>query len=211
MFLLAVLSVFLADAAVNTVYAQQSTTFTLLIPDQEDSSLSNDMKENRDYPVLDGADSTYTVNVGDSVTIRIDCEMSKFLNVEVDSAVVDSEYYKVESGSTVVTFAEEYLNTLSEGIHTVKFIFTDGSADTTLTVRKSQTTLTGSGNGQPSNNNSNNMKPSDNKNPVSTTNTITNSKAAKTGDNSAIMLWLFMALIASGGITVCIMRFRKQK
>ena len=121
MFFLAVLSVSLAGAAVNTVYAQQSTTFTLLIPDQEDSSLSNDMKE------------------------------------------------------------------------------------------KSQTALTGSANGQPSNNNQNNMKPSDNKNPVNTTNTTTNSKASKTGDNSAIMLWLFMALIALGGITVCIMRFGKQK
>ncbi|NCB04297.1 MAG: hypothetical protein EOM69_02100, partial [Clostridia bacterium] len=51
--------------------------------------------------------------------------------------------YTVKSGSTIVTFAPEYLKTLSVGEHTLRLAFSDGYAQTTFTIAQAENPNTG--------------------------------------------------------------------
>lgn len=131
------------------------------------------------YPVIEGADGNYTINKDDAYTLRADGEFSKFVNVELDGKVVDGKYYTAKSGSTIITFTREYMEGLSEGQHNVKVNFTDGTAETTLTVAKKEAQK-------------------DTKD-TKGTNKKTSAVPA-TGDNSDVMLWLILALSSAGAI-----------
>ena len=74
----------------------------------------------------DGNTYTPTYNGSGTKTIRSSAPLSKFKEVKVDNAVVDSSNYTLTEGSTIITFKESYLKTLSEGEHALKIISTDG-------------------------------------------------------------------------------------
>ncbi|HBU13135.1 MAG TPA: hypothetical protein DEB31_10590 [Clostridiales bacterium] len=63
----------------------------------------------------------------------IDADHTKYTATTVDGTAAPVE---VASGSTVITFPAQYLNTLSNGTHTVRVEFTDGYAQATLTIKK---------------------------------------------------------------------------
>lgn len=140
------------------------------------------------YKIIEGADGTYTANTDGTYTIRANGEFSKFVSVEMDGKVVDSKNYTAKSGSTIITFSKEYMSSLSAGKHTVKVNFTDGSAETTLTVAQKDTKDTG--------------KTDAGKKPAS--------KSAKTGDNSNLIAW-FILLVASVCILGSLRAIRRQR
>ena len=140
------------------------------------------------YKIIEGADGTYTINADGTYTIRANGEFSKFVSVEMDGKVVDSKNYTAKSGSTIITFSKEYMSSLSAGKHTVKVNFTDGSAETTLTVAQKDTKDTG--------------KTDVGKKPAS--------KSAKTGDNSNLIAW-FILLAASVCILGSLRAIRRQR
>ena len=88
------------------------------------------------YKIIEGANSDWQKG-GAALTIRADGTFDKFTGVKVDGAVIGSKHYTAKAGSTIVTFAAEYLNTLSEGEHTITIAFTDGEATTSLSVMPS--------------------------------------------------------------------------
>ena len=88
-----------------------------------------------DVVILEGKDVKYS-GTGEYV-LRLDREINKFIEVLMDGAVVGPSNYTVTEGSTIITFSESFLKSLSEGEHIVKVNFTDGFAETTLTVRLS--------------------------------------------------------------------------
>ena len=140
------------------------------------------------YKIIEGADGTYTINADGTYTIRANGEFSKFVSVEMDGKVVDSKNYTAKSGSTIITFSKEYMSSLSAGKHTVKVNFTDGSAETTLTVAQKDTKDTG--------------KTDAGKKPAS--------KSPKTGDNSNLIAW-FILLAASVCILGSLRAIRRQR
>lgn len=140
------------------------------------------------YKIIEGADGTYTINADGTYTIRANGEFIKFVSVEMDGKVVDSKNYTAKSGSTIITFSKEYMSSLSAGKHTVKVNFTDGSAETTLTVAQKDTKDTG--------------KTDVGKKPAS--------KSAKTGDNSNLIAW-FILLVASVCIVGSLRVIRRQR
>lgn len=140
------------------------------------------------YKIIEGADGTYALNADGTYTIRANGEFSKFVSVEMDGKVVDSKNYTAKSGSTIITFSKEYMSSLSAGKHTVKVNFTDGSAETTLTVAQKDTKDTG--------------KTDAGKKPAS--------KSAKTGDNSNLIAW-FILLVASVCILGSLRAIRRQR
>lgn len=89
-----------------------------------------------EYKVLDGVDSKYnTYQSGDEgLSLRASGEIEKFVSVEVDGEVVDPKHYTVKEGSTIIIFTKEFMATLAEGKHVVKFNFTDGFANANITV-----------------------------------------------------------------------------
>lgn len=88
------------------------------------------------YEVTDGANQKYVITKNNEAKFRINADYSLFDGkVYVDGVLVGSENYTSESGSTIITFKKEYVDTLSAGEHTLKVTFTDGGeATTTFTV-----------------------------------------------------------------------------
>jgi hypothetical protein len=74
-----------------------------------------------------------------------DITFDSFRKLLVDGEELGDENFTAKAGSVVVTLNADYLETLTEGGHTVRAEFTDGSAETVLTVRKEEVPATGVG------------------------------------------------------------------
>ncbi|NLK96272.1 MAG: hypothetical protein GX275_13975 [Clostridiales bacterium] len=85
------------------------------------------------YPVIEGANGSFVMGSGE-YTIRIDGDFAKFVDLYIDGKLVDKKYYTAKSGSTIITFTSEYMKTLSLGTHNIKVKYTDGYAETTMTI-----------------------------------------------------------------------------
>lgn len=187
---------------------------------------SVDKLELNEYDILEGKDGSYVINEDGSYSIRINCVVEYFVAVEVDGKTVDPKHYTVKSGSTIVTFTREFLDSLGTGKHDVKFIFTNGTAKATITAVESSSEET-KGNDQTHNEtenskseNSNIQKQvTENKDPQKQVTTkqekpktaqkptakkttkkqavTQQKKASETGDNNAAM-WVFILLMFGG-------------
>ena len=96
---------------------------------------------NNEYELTNSDGNTYTptYNGSGTMTIRSSAPLSKFKEVKVDDVTVDSSNYTLTEGSTIVTFKEAYLQSLSVGDHTFKIISTDGIASGKITIKKTVT------------------------------------------------------------------------
>ena len=90
------------------------------------------------YEVTEGANQKYTITKNNEAKFKINADYSLFDGkVYVDGVLVDSENYTSESGSTIITFKKEYVDSLSVGEHTLKVLFNDGGeAITTFNVAR---------------------------------------------------------------------------
>ena len=90
------------------------------------------------YQLTNEDGTSYTPSYYGSGTkaVRSNAALSKFKEVRVDGVTVDGSNYTLTEGSTIVTFKESYLKTLSEGEHTFKIISSDGFASGKITVAK---------------------------------------------------------------------------
>ena len=120
--------------------------------------------------------------------------------------IADSNYDK-ESGSTVVTLKNSYLDSLSEGTYKLAFVYNDGrSAETNLTIAKA------SGNTNNENNNNEDVNKQEdsntNNNQSSGTTENTSSITPKTGDS--ITLWIALLVVAALGTVGTVRYIRKR-
>ncbi len=179
-----------------------STTFTMPASAVEVTAVYEDVTQDNPtddpvtYKIISGANSVYEEGSGELV-IKGDGAYTKFKEVKVDEAVIDSTNYMVTEGSTIITLKAGYLQTLKEGAHTFEIVWTDGSAKTTFTVKaesikEDSTTEDGA------------MEDSAT---VDTTSTEKD-EVPKTGDNSPIT-WLFVLMIISGA-TVAFLGNKKR-
>ena len=56
--------------------------------------------------------------------------------IEIDGSEIRS--YKARQGSLIITLDSSYLNTLPEGVHTMKVFFIDGSCSAFFIIEKQQ-------------------------------------------------------------------------
>ena len=93
------------------------------------------------YTISKGADATWTKGSSSGMDYTVNRNISDgktyslFKSIEMDGAAIAASNYKVSSGSLNATLNASYLETLSEGTHTVKYNFEDGSAETKLTIK----------------------------------------------------------------------------
>ena len=94
------------------------------------------------YEVKEGENLEYTINKDESATFRIDADYSLFETdgkVFVDDVLVNKDNYVSKTGSTIITLAKSYMDTLSTGTHTLKVTFNNGgTSETTFTVAKQE-------------------------------------------------------------------------
>lgn len=90
--------------------------------------------ELKTYEFIAGANSKYVLGTNASLSFRVDGLLEKFLDLNIDGELVSADNYSLESGSTIVTFTPEYLNTLSVGTHNLNLTYVDGRAQTDFTI-----------------------------------------------------------------------------
>ncbi len=145
------------------------------------------------YTVVEGINSTWTVDSADGLAVRANGALEKFQSVKVDGATVDASNYTATSGSTIVTFTKEYLLTLSQGTHSITIVFTDGEASTNVTIAAA---------------------------PASQPGTVQTTEAPKTpsqkdnvpatGEADTAELWIVLSMCGLAGM-VCVYGFRRKK
>lgn len=159
--------------------------------------------------VPDRTDDTYIRFSGQDVVIYCTGEFNKFVSVEMDGEIVDPSNYTVEEGSTVLTFASSYLDTLSTGRHTVTLNYIDGSISTYLTILDESgeggNTGTGLGSGAGSGSGTGSGGTDS-----GTTNSKVLSGKVKTGDDVDITLWLVVGLVSAAMCTSMVI-IKKRK
>ena len=166
-----------------------------------------------EYDILEGADTTHVLKVDEAHAIRVNCEVEYFLDVMVDGKTVDPKYYTVKSGSTIVTFTKEFLDSLSVGDHEVKFLFTNGTAKATITVVEKQAQKT-----KPADNDKTDInKPAASQKPAQQTAApakkaaINQKKATRTGDDNPAMMVLILMLLGGAGAVGYSLKGRKAQ
>jgi hypothetical protein len=85
------------------------------------------------YQMLDGKNQTFASATPVDLTFRSEGDFDKFVDLKVDGNVVGQSNYTVSEGSTIITLKKEYLQTLSDNVHTIEILSTDGKATTTFT------------------------------------------------------------------------------
>lgn len=159
-------------------------------------------------------DNTYIIGSSEGVTITCTGELKDFVSVFMDDQEVDKSNYTLAEGSTILTFATKYLNTLSVGKHKVTMNYTYGSVDTELNVLDSNEEQGGGkpnpddGPGEGSGSQGSGSAGSNNSQ-AGGTNTSGRLVSPKTGDTSAVMLWLMAAMCAAGMCALVIVRRRR--
>ena len=163
------------------------------------------------YAITEGTGSSYTLQSGNSLTVRGNGDFSKFTGIKVDGVQIGAENYEAKSGSTIVTLKSSYLDTLVAGTHSLEILWTDGSASTVFTIQQSESR-------KPDNDvkvSNANQTPA-NQNPQTTPQNNTEQTASvedispKTGeDNNLLVLaaWLSISGAGFAGVTY----YRKKK
>ena len=98
--------------------------------------------------VLEGADSNWTQDSKEGVTIRFNIPFAEFKELKIDGKVVDPKYYTAKEGSTIITLSADYLNTLEVGKHTVTAVTTNNeTVETSISIVASEINNTGDATG----------------------------------------------------------------
>ena len=102
----------------------------------EDLGVEYKQTNNKDY-------AEYYKKDGKELTLTINADNSKFLNIYMDDVLVDNSNYTRKAGSTVITFKKEYMQSLSTGTHTIVVDYTDGESVIALSVIDAKNPNTG--------------------------------------------------------------------
>ena len=81
------------------------------------------------YQITKGHKSIWYKDSGKSLSFTADGAFKDFVSLEVDGKTVNTKYYAVKEGSTIVTLKDNFLQHLELGQHTITLKFTDGEAE----------------------------------------------------------------------------------
>ncbi len=97
------------------------------------------------YEIIDGTDGakcTWTKESKNDLLFTSNAEFSKFVEVKIDGKVIDTNNYYAKAGSTEITLKNSYLETLSDGKHTLTIVSTDGYAETAFEIKEAEKPVT---------------------------------------------------------------------
>ena len=150
------------------------------------------------YEVVEGADQNYIIQQNTEARFKINASYDLFKvggKVYVDNVLVDSKNYISESGSTVITFLQNYVDSLSVGEHTLNVVFSDGGlASTKFTVNKKAEEQK--------------QEESQTKDNSTEEETKNNSSIPKTGDN--VIIYAIIAIVSIAILRMIINKKRKS-
>jgi LPXTG-motif cell wall-anchored protein len=86
------------------------------------------------YKITKGDGIIWHKESGKDLSFTADGAFKDFVSVQVDGKTVNSKYYTVKEGSTIVTLKESFLEHLDLGKHTITVKFADGEAEATFKI-----------------------------------------------------------------------------
>ncbi len=90
------------------------------------------------YNLIEGINAKYQKGATTTLLFRLDGDYSKFTGITIDGNNVATTQYDswfgATTGGTYVEIHADYLNQMPTGTHTIKFLYTDGSCETTIEV-----------------------------------------------------------------------------
>jgi hypothetical protein len=133
-----------ADSATATVNGQAATsvkvnddgTLTVTYTFPATAAAPAEDPKTPAYKITAGAGETHKLNSDGSLQITCSGALDKLIEIYVDDSILATTNYTLASGSTILTLKAEYLNTLSVGTHKLKFVYSDGSAETTFVINE---------------------------------------------------------------------------
>ena len=87
-----------------------------------------------EYQMLEGQDGKFDGNDAKTLSFRANGSLDVFTGVMIDGKKINENAYTTAKGSTIVNLKPEFLNTLENGEHTIKMMFTNGEVETKFTV-----------------------------------------------------------------------------
>ena len=142
--------------------------------------------------ITSGANAVWRQGSSNGLSFTSDAPVSEFKSVTLNGFTLNSSYYTVTEGSTIVTLKKSCLDQLGVGTHRLGIVSSGGTAETTFTV-KAKTIL-------------NNQTPTYNSSKPWTT--------PKTGDSANMGLWIGMIAVCAvglGGVALYVVKFKKNK
>ena len=172
---------------------EKTMSFTVVRAEADsDSSEPSDNNEPAPEIVESATDDSYVFGSNAEVTIKTTGEFAKFESVEMDGKTVDPSNYDAYEGSTVIKFKSTYLETLSVGEHIVTVNYKNGSSvDAKLNILKKVDTDIST------DDNDREDVEEDNDDDIEQPTDVVVQTTPGTGDNSNIMLWLFIATVSA--------------
>lgn len=173
----------------------------------EDLTITNTIQIRVSCSVTNGS---YQLGSNDTVTIRCTGVLSAFHGLSVDGkALTQGQEYTAVSGSTIITFAADYLNTLSAGKHTVVLNYDSGDVEAELLISKAGDVQK---NDETKNNEIKNnetkaesqIKDAQTVNVAEKTASSGTGALPATGDDAPVLLWLLLFIASVGGLIVII-------
>ena len=175
------------------------------------------------YNFIDGANGEWIKNSGKDLGFKADGEISKFTGVKVDGTLIGADKYTAITGSTLVTLKKDYLETLSDGKHTLTVVYKDGECTTEFEVKNKVVEKPGTEEDtKPGTDTENPAKPEEDKKPSTNTEKPTTSKVDKKKDvksdkkkslNTAYSynMGQWMALLLTSGFVLALTVFKKKR
>lgn len=179
----------------------------------EDLTITNTIQIRVSCSVTNGS---YQLGSNDTVTIRCTGVLSAFHGLSVDGkALTQGQEYTAVSGSTIITFAADYLNTLSAGKHTVVMTYDSGDVEAELLITKAGDVQK---NDETKNNEIKNaetkaesqIKDAQTVNVAEKTASSGTGALPATGDAAPVLLWLLLFAVSVGGLIVIIKKFMSK-
>lgn len=152
------------------------------------------------YAIERGNGQTHYYDENSGIEIKANGTLDKLVRLLVDNKTELTENdVDLKSGSTIATLKPAFLDTLSEGQHTLTFEYTDGSVDAIFNVAKTPVE-------EKTSDVTDNSVAEQEK--TETTTTTKKSSSPKTGDN--IIIWISLLAVSTLGILVTAKLIRKR-
>jgi len=143
----------------------------------------------KEYHFIEGENQTLDLAESSELKFEFDMDYDLFVQegkVYVDNELVDVNSYELSRGSTIVTFNDDYTNSLETGEHVFKALVYNGEIETRFTLAKTETPINNETETQTN----------------TTTNEVTTrlSETPKTGDS--ILVYIVIFVISAIGMIV---------
>lgn len=107
-------------------------------PEQMDTDNKNSSGK---YKILDGENQEYSFNENAKLSFRANIDFATFINngkVFIDENEISKQYYGATSGSTIITFTNDFAKNITPGTHSFKAVVNDGFASCNFKILESK-------------------------------------------------------------------------